>query len=120
LGITPPASTEAKSLRPIIKNQETRVRDNIYNVYGPWSRSIKTPDGFTLIAYNVNGTRHLQLFDLQNDPWETNNLSEDAVYKERIQNMWKLLKEEMSNAHDDLDIDLPDWGRGPNQKGAGS
>lgn len=120
LALPSPASVEAKSLLPVIHNPKSEVRSNIYNIYGHWSRSVKSHDGYKLIAYNVKGNKHLQLFNLKNDPWEIKNLVQDSKEKERVQQMWSLLKEEMRKAHDDLDIDLPDWGRKPNQKSFGS
>lgn len=120
LGVPQPATVEAKSLVPIFKNTQTHVRENIYNIYGHWSRSLKTSDGYKLIAYNVDGNRHLQLFDLKNDPWEMNNLAERPGEQERVRKLWGLLKREMEAAHDDLNIDQSDWGRKPGQKSFGS
>ncbi|MFB2119554.1 sulfatase-like hydrolase/transferase [Parapedobacter sp. 2B3] len=120
LAIPAPSSVEAKSLAPIINDRQDTVRANIYNVYGHWSRSIKTAHGFKLIAYNVNGTKTTQLFDLRHDPWETKDLAKAPQHQQRLRAMWELLKQEMSAAGDDLDIDLPDWGREPDQRAAGS
>lgn len=120
LHIKPPATTEAKSLMPVIMHQKKTVRPNIYNIYGHWSRSIKTADGFKLILYNVDGVLTTQLFNLKTDPWEMHNLASGMQYKNRIKKMRQLLKQQMTETHDDLDIDLPDWGRKPNQKGHGS
>ncbi len=120
LGLEAPSIVEAKSLVPLFRNPKVTVRDNIYNVYGHWSRSIKSPDGYKLIAYNVKGVKTIQLFNLNKDPWETTNLAGKPEQQERLQKMWRQLKEEMAAAHDDLDIDLPDWGRKPGQKAFGS
>ncbi len=120
LGINPPASVEAKSLMPVIANPKTAVRSSIYNVYGHWSRSIKSADGFKLILYNVKGVSTTQLFDLKKDPWEMHDLSGEKAYAKKINELRSLLKQEMREAHDDLDIDLPDWGRKPNQRAFGS
>jgi arylsulfatase A-like enzyme len=120
LRIQAPGSVEAKSLLPVIRDQHDKVRNQIYNVYGHWSRSIKTDDGFKLIVYNVDGKERAQLFNLKNDPWETKDLAVDVQYRQQIELMRKALKAEMSAAHDDLDIDLPDWGRKPNQRPYGS
>lgn len=120
LGITPASSVEAKSLMPVIRNQQKAIRPSIYNVYGHWSRSIKTADGMKLIVYNVKGVLTTQLFDLKKDPWEINDLSKELKYKQTILNMRAMLKKQMKEYHDDLDIDLPDWGRKQNQKAYGS
>ncbi|MEY4552111.1 MAG: hypothetical protein RL099_439, partial [Bacteroidota bacterium] len=120
LNIQKPASVEAISLMPAIKNPGANIRTQIYNVYGHWSRSIKTPDGFKLIVYNVRGVLTTQLFDLHKDPYEINNLAADPAMQEKIISMRAALKKEMLEKHDNLNIDLPDWGRLPNQKSFGS
>ncbi|WP_411274989.1 sulfatase-like hydrolase/transferase [Daejeonella sp.] len=120
LNIIPPATVEAKSLLPILYNPETSVRASMYNVYGHWSRSIKTRDGFKMILYNVKGKLTTQLFNLIDDPWEMKNLAWNPKYSGKLTELRNLLKREMSAAHDDLNIDLPDWGRKPNQKSYGS
>ncbi|HRQ50178.1 MAG TPA: sulfatase-like hydrolase/transferase [Agriterribacter sp.] len=120
LDIPAPSTVEAKSLLPLIKDQKATVRKNIYNVYGHWSRSIKCADGYKLIVYNVNGISGTQLFNLRKDPWEIKNLAGNARQAKRVQRMKALLKREMQGTHDDLNIDLPDWGRKPEQKASGS
>ncbi len=116
LKIPAPKTVEAKSLMPLIKDQKAKVRENIYNIYGHWSRSVKTADGMKLIVYNVAGKETTQLFDLKKDPMETVNLSEKPDYQTTILNMRNICRQEMIAAHDDLDINLTNWGRKPNQK----
>jgi hypothetical protein len=96
---------------PIILNPSIKIRNQIYNVYGNWSRSIKTDDGFKLILYNVDGELHTQLFNLNVDPWEIKDLSNEKSTQEKIALMRSTLKAEMKLTHDNLDIDLPNWGR---------
>ena len=115
-----PTSVEAKSLGPILRNPVKSIRENIYNVYGHWSRSIKTKDGYKLILYNVNGVQTTQLFQLKTDPWEKHNLAKNKQLQGQISRMRDLLKKEMREKHDNLQIDLPDWGRTPSQKPFGS
>jgi arylsulfatase A-like enzyme len=120
LHIRQPSTVEAKSLMPVIKDPTKKIRNFIYHVYGHWSRSIKTDDGFKLIVYNVKGEQHTQLFDLKKDPWETTSLADKKSCQKKVKAMKALLKKEMQATHDDLNIDLPEWGRKPDQKGAGS
>jgi len=115
-----PSSVEGRSLLPVIQDPSKTVRSSIYNVYGHWSRSIKTEDGFKMIVYNVDGTLTTQLFNLKKDPLEIQDLSKDPAYSEKIPQMRSLLKQQMTAAFDDLDIDMPDWGRKKNQKSRGS
>ncbi len=120
LGVEKPATVEAKSLLPILFDPKKMVRHSIYNVYGHWSRSLKTSDGFKIIVYNVDGKTTTQLFNLIKDPWEMHDLSADDKFAGKILEMRSILKKEMADAYDDLNIDLPDWGRKPNQRPYGS
>ena len=115
-----PSSVEGRSLLPVIQDPSKKVRSSIYNVYGHWSRSIKSEDGFKLIVYNVDGIATTQLFNLKIDPWESKDLSKEPVYREKIMQMRNLLKQQMAAAFDNLNIDLPNWGRTNSQKSRGS
>ena len=115
-----PSSVEGRSLLPVIQDPSKKVRSSIYNVYGHWSRCIKSEDGFKLIVYNVDGIATTQLFNLKIDPWEIKDLSIEPVYREKIMQMRNLLKQQMAAAFDNLNIDLPNWGRTNSQKSRGS
>jgi hypothetical protein len=67
----------------------------------------------------VEGTETTQLFNLKTDPWETMNLAEYPGFQSTILTMRNTCRKEMTEAHDDLDINLTNWGRKPNQKGRG-
>lgn len=120
LQVQKPSSIEGRSLLPVIRDPSRKVRSSIYNVYGHWSRSIKTEDGFKLIVYNVDGIETTQLFNLKNDPLEIQDLSKNPAHSEKIPQMRSILKQQMIAAYDDLNIDLPNWGRKKNQKSRGS
>lgn len=121
LGIPAPETVEGISHTAVLKDPAIRIRKEIYNVYGNWSRSFKSADGFKLILYNVDGMQTVQLFHLEKDPWETRNLADDPVFSEKVSALRNRLKAEMQRTHDDLDIDKPDWGRlQAGRKGRGS
>jgi hypothetical protein len=64
---------------------------------------------------------HTQLFDLKKDPWEIRDLSGDPGHAGRIREMRVNLRNEMTRAQDDLDIEKADWGRrSAGRKGRGS
>ena len=120
LGVVPPATVEGKSHTDVFTDNRSQMRTHIYNVYGSWSRSLKTQDGYKLILYNVDGLLRTQLFYLHKDPWETVDLSGSSAHQDRITAMTSLLHREMQRTHDDLDITKPDWGRGAaGRKGRG-
>jgi arylsulfatase A-like enzyme len=68
----------------------------------------------------VDGVLTSQLFNLKTDPWEKHNLAQDKTQQGRILSMRERLKKEMLEKHDNLHIDLPDWGRTAKQKSSGS
>ncbi len=120
LQLDQPASVEGKSHIRVFRNPDQLVRKSIYNVYGHWSRSVKSADGYKLIRYNVDGVERTQLFNLHADPWEIDDLSSRPSMQQKVEELSRLLKMEMSAAGDDLDLDKPNWGRKPGQKGRGS
>jgi arylsulfatase A-like enzyme len=120
LGVRQPATVEGKSHFSVFKKPKELVRHAIYNVYGHWSRSYKSADGFKLILYNVDGVQHTQLFNLTKDPWEMQDLSTQAAYQQKVAELTSQLSKEMAASHDNLNIALPNWGRQSIQKGRGS
>ena len=59
-------------------------------------------DRWKLIAYPKIG--HLQLFDLQNDPYEMRNLIERKAYAPHVTRLMKLMKEWQVKVGDTLTI----------------
>lgn len=83
-----PKEVEGKSLRPMIDGKETRVRSEVFGAYRDFQRSIRT-DRWKLIRYpQINLT---QLFDLQNDPDELENLARQPEQAEQVLEMTKQL-----------------------------
>jgi len=108
-GIQKPDSVEGESLAPAIKNQTRNGREALYFSYRHFQRALRLRR-WKLILYNVRGTKYTQLFDLENDSWETNNLAEDPSQGNRIREMTELLKSMMAEADDPVRLDKPDWG----------
>lgn len=111
LHIPIPKTVEGISHLPVFHEPKKILRKHIYNVYGHWSRSFKSEDGYKLILYNVQGEERAQLFDLHKDPNERNDLSTDARFSSRMQELRSKLIREMLDTHDNLDLEKNNWGR---------
>jgi arylsulfatase A-like enzyme len=108
-GISHPDSAEGESLAPAIKNQTRKGREALYFSYRHFQRALRFRR-WKLILYNVQGAKHTQLFDLENDPWEMHNLAQDPSQADRIREMTEVLKSMMAEADDPVRLDEPDWG----------
>lgn len=108
-GVPKPESVEGGSLAPAIRNQARKGRESLYFSYRHFQRGLRLRR-WKLILYNVLGTKHTQLFDLQKDPWEIDNLAEDQSQAGRIKEMTETLRSMMAEAGDPVRLDEPDWG----------
>ena len=87
---TPP-TVEGRSLVPVLRNPRAVVRREIFAAYAEYQRSIKD-DRYKLIQSVAGGKRHLQLFDLSQDPDELRDLSDSAAHRERVALLQKQLR----------------------------
>ena len=74
-----PDSVEGQSLVSLMEDPAARLRDSLFFAYRDVQRSVRDKR-FKLIEYVVNGRRATQLFDLQEDPFETTNLAGDPAH----------------------------------------
>jgi arylsulfatase A-like enzyme len=80
-GTSLPVGVEGKSLRSIWRGGAVSVRDTLFTTYEDMMRAVRD-ERWKLIRYpQINYT---QLFDLENDPDELNNLAGQPEYTERI------------------------------------
>jgi arylsulfatase A-like enzyme len=94
-----------------IVNPRKVFRENMYYKYRDIQLAVRTNDNWKLIKYNVDGTERTQLFNLNQDQYETNNLAGKPQYQKKQIELTDILKREMAFYRDELDIDKPDWGR---------
>ena len=105
-----PDTVEGCSLVPLMEGCVDEVRGTVFAAYKDIHRTVS--DGrWKLIRYYVSketgkGTDFLQLFDLENDPWETNNLADVPEHAERINSLATELKR-WQNETDDFMKDVP-------------
>jgi len=70
-GIAIPATVQFPSLLPLLRRERETLLDTVYCAYRGYQRMIRS-GRHKLILYPEAG--RLQLFDLENDPWETRSL----------------------------------------------
>jgi arylsulfatase A-like enzyme len=88
-GIPVPAGLDAKSLAPVIKGQQAAVRSAMFTAYKDCQRAIRD-DRWKLIRYPL--IDKTQLFDLQADPHELNDLSAKPDSADKIKELTALLE----------------------------
>ena len=89
-GTAIPAGIDAKSLAPIIAGKSAKVRDYAFTSYTDAQRAIRD-QRWKLIRYpKINFS---QLFDLQNDPHELNNLADRPAQAGKLKQMMALLQQ---------------------------
>lgn len=98
-GLKTPDTVQYKSLAGVLKNKNAEHRDHLYFAYMYSQRAVRD-ERFKLIEYCVDGKRHTQLFDLQNDPYELKNLAGDPQHAQVLARLRKLLETERVRLND--------------------
>jgi hypothetical protein len=91
---------------PIIKGDQPSIRNEIFTAYRNVSRALTTPK-WKLIEYP--GIDHTQLFDLEKDPNEKNNLVANEQWLSTIDSLKLVMQQWQNNLGDTLDLDTPPW-----------
>ncbi|MDR0815705.1 MAG: sulfatase-like hydrolase/transferase [Bacteroidales bacterium] len=109
-GIKYPATVDGQSLKKAIMEKKPAGREYLYLIYSNLHRGIKK-DNYKLIRYNVeNNAERVQLFDLEKDPLEQDNLADAPAYKAKVEELSALLNRQMQESGDFCDLSKPGWG----------
>ncbi len=108
LNIEIPDTALAKSLVPILKNESHSVRTTTVHAYKNFQRAIRL-DSMKLIAYNVKGEMATQLFNLDNDPYETNDLADEPEYESIANYLIGQMQKFLEEMGDEVRFDEPGW-----------
>lgn len=86
VGLDVPATVEGTSLAPCLADPSVRVRDVLHLAYRHLMRGV-TDGKHKLIEYVVDGHRRTQVFDIEQDPWETTDLARTPGYADTIETL---------------------------------
>ncbi len=104
-GVPAPGDVEGMSLVPVMDG--ACGRDALYLAYTDLQRGVRT-ERFKLIEYAVDGRHNMtQLFDLEADPLELDNLARNPSHAATLGD----LREKLLNLRDEWDDCRSDWGR---------
>ncbi len=108
-GVEKPAYVEFSSLMDLARMQRKESNYSaIYGCYKDQQRMIKA-DGFKLIIYPT--AKKVLLFDLEKDPLEMNDLSDQANYQTKVKDLFAQLSVLQQDMEDPLDLKavFPEW-----------
>ncbi len=97
-GLSVPDSVEGKSLMPLVNGNAKGIRDNHYYAYKDIHRAVRN-DQHKLVEYSVNGVRTTQLFDLDKDPHEMDNIADDPKNSKTLE----ILRNELAKWQKEID-----------------
>lgn len=89
-GLPEPESIDGIDLNPVLSGETDEVRNTVYTAYRNTARAVRMGN-WKLIWYLQ--IKHLQLFNLEQDPHEMHNLAGVPENTERISQMVDLIKE---------------------------
>jgi arylsulfatase A-like enzyme len=104
VGLPIPDSVDGRSLAPIIRGRKGSARKTLFFAYKDIQRAIRD-ERFKLIEYFVDGRRTTQLFDLDNDGWELDNLVNSRDHRRHLGR----LRRQLLSWRQRLDDESPFW-----------
>lgn len=104
-GLDPPEGIDGRSFAGVVRGETEHVRDAVLLAYRDVQRAVRD-ERWKLIRYPL--IDRTQLFDLQTDPDELNNLAGDADQRERVERMMALLQQQQREMDDSAPLQVDD------------
>lgn len=103
-----PETVMGTSLNPIISDNEESVRNDLIFAYKTFQRAYRKGH-WKVIKYNVDDSIRTQLFNLDKDPWEMNNLVATNAYSDTLAMLENLMQKKFTDYNDSIDFSKDDW-----------
>ena len=98
-GIPTPETVDFKSLKKLMTEDKAKGEEYIFGVYSKFQRMVRSQK-YKLIVYPE--ANKVQLFDIENDPYETINLYNKKGYKKTTKKIFTELKKLQEKYGDNL------------------
>jgi arylsulfatase A-like enzyme len=102
-----PETVDGESLAPVVTEGTAPPRERVLCAYENTQRALRG-DRYKLVEYLVDGERHTQLFDLEADPAETENLAGEPARADDRSRLRRAMRERQTAMGDPLLADA-DW-----------
>jgi len=99
VGLKAPESVETRSLVPVLTGTRLHHRSSLFFAYKDYQRAVRD-HRYKLIEYSVQGKRHTRLFDLQTDPLELRDLSDNTDYTPHLHRLRDIMRRWKNNLGD--------------------
>jgi choline-sulfatase len=102
-GIPVPSSVQFPSLAPLLRGSEEALHDAVFCYYRGFQRMARTRTHKLIVYPQAN---RVQLFDIEHDPWEMNDLSNDPAFAGVKTDLMKKLKQLQQTLNDPLVVTI--------------
>lgn len=105
-GIKIPETADGKSLLPLINGQNEKIYGSVFSVYKDLQRMVKK-NKWKMIRYyrsekSETGSEKIQIFNIEEDPWEINNVALDPKYLYLFEELSQEMKQWQIRVKDSL------------------
>lgn len=100
-GVHAPETVQLPSLVPLLTGESAKLYDDIYAGYVDRQRMVRT-ERWKLVL--TPGADMVQLFDVENDPWELHNLAKDSGHAAIVDDLYQRLKIWMAKVNDAMPV----------------
>ncbi len=102
--VATPLDLDGQDLSPLWEGARQEIRSSVFTVYENLQRAVRD-DRWKLIRYPK--LHHTQLFDLEHDPYELNDLAADPDHSEQLLRLTALLEKWQAATGDQLPLTAP-------------
>lgn len=101
-GIPVPSTVDFKSLAPLLRGERSVPYEKVFSYYRDFQRMIRTPTHQLIVYPQV---KKVQLFDVEQDPWEMHDLSGDPASATLLRELGEQLVSLQHELGDKLKLD---------------